>query len=62
MAWNLEALVVGGGPVGLFSALSLVERGVAVRVIDSGAWRFAALRLRIIGSRSAAAIEDTAVR
>jgi 2-polyprenyl-6-methoxyphenol hydroxylase-like FAD-dependent oxidoreductase len=36
MAWNLEALVVGAGPVGLFSALSLLEQGVSVRVIDSG--------------------------
>ena len=36
MTSNLEALVVGGGPVGLFSALSLLERGVSVRVIDSG--------------------------
>jgi 2-polyprenyl-6-methoxyphenol hydroxylase-like FAD-dependent oxidoreductase len=36
MTSNLEALVVGGGPVGLFSALSLLERGISVRVIDSG--------------------------
>jgi 2-polyprenyl-6-methoxyphenol hydroxylase-like FAD-dependent oxidoreductase len=32
---NLETLVVGAGPVGLFSALSLLERGVSVQVIDS---------------------------
>jgi 3-(3-hydroxy-phenyl)propionate hydroxylase len=36
MAANLETLVVGAGPVGLFSALSLLERSVSVRVIDSG--------------------------
>ena len=35
-----EVLVVGAGPVGLFSALALVDRGVAVRVVDQG-WRTA---------------------
>lgn len=30
-----DVLVVGGGPVGLFSALCLAERGVGVRVVDS---------------------------
>jgi 2-polyprenyl-6-methoxyphenol hydroxylase-like FAD-dependent oxidoreductase len=30
-----DVLVVGGGPVGLFSALCLAERGIGVRVFDS---------------------------
>jgi 2-polyprenyl-6-methoxyphenol hydroxylase-like FAD-dependent oxidoreductase len=33
-----EVLIVGAGPVGLFSALSLVRRGVRVRIIDEE-WR-----------------------
>jgi 2-polyprenyl-6-methoxyphenol hydroxylase-like FAD-dependent oxidoreductase len=33
-----EVLIAGAGPVGLFTALSLVRRGVAVRVIDTGVW------------------------
>jgi len=32
---NVEALVIGGGPVGLLAALCLDERDVQVRVIDS---------------------------
>lgn len=36
-----EVLVVGAGPVGLLTALSLARRGVAVRVVDA-AWRGAA--------------------
>ena len=30
-----EALVIGGGPVGLFAALCLSERGVSTRVVDA---------------------------
>ena len=33
-----DALVIGAGPVGLFAALSLAERGLAVQVIDKE-WR-----------------------
>jgi len=36
-----EVLVVGAGPVGLFAALRLAERGIAIRVIDAD-WRTAA--------------------
>lgn len=32
---KIEVLVVGAGPAGLFAALSLAERGVRARVIDS---------------------------
>jgi 2-polyprenyl-6-methoxyphenol hydroxylase-like FAD-dependent oxidoreductase len=31
---KIDVLVVGGGPVGLFTALQLAERGVNVRVVD----------------------------
>lgn len=34
----VEALVVGAGPVGLFTALSLARRGVGVEVVDTGIW------------------------
>jgi 2-polyprenyl-6-methoxyphenol hydroxylase-like FAD-dependent oxidoreductase len=34
-----EALVIGGGPVGLFAALCLLERGVSVRILDAGGER-----------------------
>ena len=34
----VEALIVGAGPVGLFTALSLVRRGVSVEVVDTGVW------------------------
>jgi len=33
-----EVLVVGAGPVGLFTALSLARRNVNVRIIDTGVW------------------------
>jgi 2-polyprenyl-6-methoxyphenol hydroxylase-like FAD-dependent oxidoreductase len=33
-----EVLVVGAGPVGLFTALALARRNVGVRIIDTGAW------------------------
>ena len=33
-----DALVVGAGPVGLFAALSLVERGLSVQIVDRE-WR-----------------------
>jgi len=33
-----EVLIAGAGPVGLFTALSLARRGVAVRVVDTGVW------------------------
>ncbi len=36
-----DVLVVGAGPVGLFTALSLARRGIRVRIIDEG-WRTAA--------------------
>jgi 2-polyprenyl-6-methoxyphenol hydroxylase-like FAD-dependent oxidoreductase len=36
-----EVLVVGAGPVGLFAALELAERGIEVEIID-GQWRTAA--------------------
>jgi 2-polyprenyl-6-methoxyphenol hydroxylase-like FAD-dependent oxidoreductase len=36
---NPEVLVVGAGPVGMFTALSLVRAGVPVAVIDEGARR-----------------------
>src|SRR6187431_792869 len=32
---NTETLVVGAGPVGLFAALALLERGVSVEIIDA---------------------------
>jgi 2-polyprenyl-6-methoxyphenol hydroxylase-like FAD-dependent oxidoreductase len=35
MTRDCEALVIGGGPVGLFAALSLLERGVSVEVLDA---------------------------
>ena len=35
MTRNAEALVIGGGPVGLFAALALQERGVSVQVLDA---------------------------
>lgn len=34
-----EALVIGGGPVGLFAGLSLVDRGLSVQVLDADAER-----------------------
>jgi 2-polyprenyl-6-methoxyphenol hydroxylase-like FAD-dependent oxidoreductase len=34
-----EALVIGGGPVGQVAALSLLERGVSVKVLDAGGER-----------------------
>lgn len=33
-----EVAVVGAGPVGLFTALSLARRNVNVRIIDTGVW------------------------
>jgi 2-polyprenyl-6-methoxyphenol hydroxylase-like FAD-dependent oxidoreductase len=33
-----EVLVVGAGPVGLFTALSLARQNVSVRIIDTGVW------------------------
>lgn len=33
-----EVLVVGAGPVGLFAALTLRQRGIRVQVIDTGVW------------------------
>lgn len=33
-----QVLVVGAGPVGLFSALSLSQRGVDVQIVDTGLW------------------------
>lgn len=33
-----EVLVVGAGPVGLFTALSLARKNVSVRIIDTGVW------------------------
>jgi 2-polyprenyl-6-methoxyphenol hydroxylase-like FAD-dependent oxidoreductase len=33
-----EVMVVGAGPVGLFAALALVERGIQIQVLDKG-WR-----------------------
>jgi len=36
-----DVLVIGGGPVGLFAALSLVERGLDVQILDKD-WRGAA--------------------
>lgn len=35
MTRNAEALVIGGGPVGLFAALALQDRGVSVQVLDA---------------------------
>ncbi len=35
MKRDAEVLVIGGGPVGLFAAVSLLERGVSVRVLDA---------------------------
>jgi 2-polyprenyl-6-methoxyphenol hydroxylase-like FAD-dependent oxidoreductase len=39
MLKDAEALVIGGGPVGLFAALSLAERGVSVQVLDGSGER-----------------------
>jgi len=39
MTRNAEALVIGGGPVGLFAALALLERGVSVQVLDAAGER-----------------------
>jgi 2-polyprenyl-6-methoxyphenol hydroxylase-like FAD-dependent oxidoreductase len=39
MSKDAEALVIGGGPVGLFAALSLAERGVSVQVLDAAGER-----------------------
>jgi 2-polyprenyl-6-methoxyphenol hydroxylase-like FAD-dependent oxidoreductase len=36
-----QVLVVGAGPVGLFTALTLARRGIKIRVVDEG-WRTAA--------------------
>ena len=33
-----EVLIAGAGPVGLFAALSLARRGIAVRIVDTGVW------------------------
>ena len=33
-----QVLISGAGPVGLFTALCLARRGVAVRVVDTGVW------------------------
>jgi 2-polyprenyl-6-methoxyphenol hydroxylase-like FAD-dependent oxidoreductase len=33
-----EVLVVGAGPVGLFTALALARRGIGVQVVDTGVW------------------------
>jgi 2-polyprenyl-6-methoxyphenol hydroxylase-like FAD-dependent oxidoreductase len=33
-----EVLIAGAGPVGLFAALCLARRGVAVRIVDTGVW------------------------
>jgi 2-polyprenyl-6-methoxyphenol hydroxylase-like FAD-dependent oxidoreductase len=33
-----DVLIVGAGPVGLFAALSLAEKGVRVEIVDSGLW------------------------
>lgn len=35
MTRNAEALVIGGGPVGLFAALSLLDRGMSVEILDA---------------------------
>ena len=37
-ARDIEALVVGAGPVGMLAALALAERGVAVEIVDEE-WR-----------------------
>jgi 2-polyprenyl-6-methoxyphenol hydroxylase-like FAD-dependent oxidoreductase len=39
MTTHVEALVIGGGPVGLFAALSLLDRGVSVEVLDAAGER-----------------------
>ncbi len=36
---DIEALVIGGGPVGLFAAVSLLQRGISVEVFDSAGER-----------------------
>lgn len=36
---STESLVIGGGPVGLFAGLSLVDRGLSVQVLDAEAER-----------------------
>jgi 2-polyprenyl-6-methoxyphenol hydroxylase-like FAD-dependent oxidoreductase len=35
MSRTAEALVIGGGPVGLFAAVSLLDRGASVQVLDA---------------------------
>lgn len=36
---DCEALVIGGGPVGLFAGLCLLQRGVSVQILDAGGAR-----------------------
>jgi pentachlorophenol monooxygenase len=33
-----EVLVAGAGPVGLFAALTLAQKGIGVKVVDTGVW------------------------
>lgn len=35
---NPQVLVVGAGPVGLFTALMLSKRGIQVEIVDTGVW------------------------
>lgn len=49
---DCEVLVVGAGPVGLATALSLVAQGVAVRIIDDRPARHAVARASAIHART----------
>ncbi|MCU0728146.1 MAG: FAD-dependent monooxygenase [Planctomycetes bacterium] len=56
-----EVLVAGAGPVGLFTALALRQKGVRTRVIDSG-WRSAALSYALaLHPRSIELLDDLGV-
>jgi 2-polyprenyl-6-methoxyphenol hydroxylase-like FAD-dependent oxidoreductase len=56
-----EVLVAGAGPVGLFAALALRQRGVRVRIIDAG-WRSAALSYALaLHPRSIELLDDLGV-
>ncbi len=50
--FDCEVLVVGAGPVGLATALSLVAQGVDVRIVDDMPARHATPRASAIHART----------